>query len=155
MIPKNLIPEGMRYFIAGGWAVCPALATDRDLFVQTTGDLTDTRAMLLDHMRAQGFDLVEEGDENGIPTLDLIRTDYIMVEVMKVAKVSQKFAQDIHVLLTTGDVADVLNSFDLSVCQIAITETGKIVRGDYYTHPYKPIYVVNDTPDDSGSSSKV
>ena len=142
LIPKNLLPEGMHYFIAGGWAACPALATDRDLFVQTTGDLNDTRAMLLDHMRAQGFDVTEEDEHRDFETSD----GYSHIPIAKVGKVKQKFNKDIHVLVTSGDVENVLDTFDLSVSQVAITESGRIVKGTHYTDPTQPIYVVKDTP---------
>ena len=142
MIPKNLLPEGLHYFIAGGWAVCPALATDRDVFVQTTGDLHDTRAALLDHLRAEGFD-VEEEDE----TRDLVIADgYSTIPIAKVAKVKQKFCQDIHLLVTSGDVMDVLDTFDISTSMVAITDNGKIVRGSDYSAINKPVVKTKDTP---------
>jgi hypothetical protein len=141
MIPKNLLPEGTRYFIAGGWAVCPALATDRDVFVQTTGDLSATRATLLAHMQAEGFDLTKEGE-----TRYFAGWGYAFVPIAKVAKVKVKFAQSIHVLVTNADVAEVLETFDLSICQVAITHTGGIVKGSYWTAPNEPICVLKDTP---------
>lgn len=142
MIPRNLIPDGLHYFIAGGWAACPALATDRDVFVQTTGDINDCRAMLLDHMRAQGFDVIEQDESRQFTTLE----GHEDIPVAKVAKIKQKYAQDIHVLVTSGDVDAVVNTFDISASQIAITESGRIVRGDNYTTPMQPVYKVKDTP---------
>ena len=136
MIPRNLLPEGTHYFIAGGWAVCPALATDRDLFVQTTGDLDDTRAMLLDFMRARGFDVAEDVAEN----------NYTGVPLLRVAIVKDKYAQDIHILVTSADVDDVLNTFDISTTQVAITESGRVVKGaDYTSLTVRPIRL-KDTP---------
>lgn len=142
MIPSNLLPEGTQYFIAGGWAACPALAQDRDLFVQTTDNLTDTRQRLLNHMRAEGFDVQEEEE-----TRDFVMSDgYSVMPIAKVAKVKIRFAQDVHVLVTNGDPEEVLSTFDLTTSQVAITHRGTVVKGPDYapitTMPQK----VKDTP---------
>ena len=150
MLPKNLIPDGLHYFIAGGWAACPALATDRDVFVQTAGDLIDTRAMLLDHMRAQGFEVVEEDETRDAVTIN----GYDNIPIVKVAKVTQKRAQPIHVLVTSGDIEEVLNTFDINTSQVAITDTGRIVKGDNYSSPVQPVCKVRDTPSTDARFSK-
>ena len=130
MIPKNLLPEGSQYFIAGGWAACPALAQDRDVFVQTTGDLDNTRAMLLDHLRAHEFDFEEQSAQDD-------HADYAgILSIAKVAKVKIKLATDIHLLVTNGDPSDIIESFDISTCQVAITSSGRILRGSGFTAPH-------------------
>jgi hypothetical protein len=142
MIPNNLLPPGVEYFIAGGYAVCPALATDRDVFVQTTGNLEDIRAMLLDYMRANGFTVVEESK---VDVSDAY--DGGIVEISKVGKVLMGTkGLPIHVLVTQADVQDVLNTFDITTSQVAITRTGKVVKGNSWTSPARAPQITKSIP---------
>lgn len=139
-------------FIAGGFAVSPALAGDIDVFIQVTpsvheGNLPRVRQHVLAYLVDQyGLDMVKpEGDHSGVRNYERNDEYQTIFETMKVARVIFG-GLDYHVLLTTGSIEDVLDSFDLSIAQVAIDELGSIHKGHDWTEPWAPIVVVKDTP---------
>lgn len=155
MIPRNLLPDTSdtydRYLIAGGWAVCPALADDRDLFILAgpSADLQEIRQEVLDHLKAEGFEFTEEQE-----TREFIGYDGL-VGIGKVAKVQFENGQDIHVLVASTKIPqEVLNSFDLSICMVGITQDGTLVKSEYWTPPTELPTVMKDTPTTSVRCNK-
>lgn len=145
MVPKNLLPSDTRYVVAGGWAICPALATDMDLFVLAGqhADLQEVRQELLDHFKAEGFNYVEEQE-----TREFVGYDGL-IGIGKVAKVESAYmgGKMIHVLVASTTIAEeVLNSFDLSICMVGIMDDGKVITSAYWTPPTERPAVVKDTP---------
>lgn len=142
MIPKNLLPEGCYTFIAGGWAACPALADDMDVWVSLKQSaysirklgIEKARTAILAHLQQQIFSYwtVEEQDDSR-QTEAVVAGYEINVNIRKVAKVtSYEWHQPIHVIVTDASVYQVLEGFDISTHQIAITDNG-IVLGEEWT----------------------
>lgn len=146
MIPTSLLPEEYRYswVIAGGWAVCPALATDKDVWVMvdSDADLVEERDKLLAHLTAEGYDFVAEESD---PSTSATHSYYTVFHTLKVALVRD--ATPIHLLITTADdIEEVLNSFDLSISQVGISPQGYVVRGEHWTPPADYPIVLKNTP---------
>jgi hypothetical protein len=72
MIPSYLLPEGTPYFVAGGWAACPALATDMDVWVLSRDPAATTRTNVLDHFKPRLF--VDEYEEERSDEVAGVRT---------------------------------------------------------------------------------
>lgn len=148
MIPTSLLPEEYRYswVIAGGWAVCPALATDKDVWVMvdSDADLVEERDKLIQHLQNGGWDFVEEtSDPSGTSTHGY---DSVF-HTLKVALVDDNGRQPIHLLVTTAEVAqDILDSFDLSISQVGITAMGSLVKGEHWTPPADYPIVLKNSP---------
>lgn len=142
MIPSYLLPEGTPYFVAGGWAACPALATDMDIWVISRTP-APTRTELLDHFKMRLF--VDEYEEERSDEVEGDVDAYSNPLTLKVARVSigqKRF----HILVTSGDITDVLNGFDISTHQVAITDSGTVVRGYSWTPITEPPVKLKDTP---------
>lgn len=144
MIPHNLLPERLnQWIVAGGWAACPQLATDTDVFVLAGKhvDLLELRQELLDHLKDTGLEFSEESE-----TREFIGYDGL-VGIGKVARVWRDDGSVIHILVaSTSDPRDVLNSFDLSISMVGIMPDGRVITTNYTTSPVEPIIVVKDTP---------
>ena len=155
MIPKNLVPEGYTAFIAGGYAACPALAADMDVWVSVRpaqATLDEVREQLLAHLADWdfgNFSFTEEMETRqcegyqGMPG----------ALILKVAKV-QVGALTVHLLLTDGDVFSLLESFDISTHQIALTERGA-VKGSMWTPITEPPIKLRDTPTTDARMEKI
>lgn len=131
MIPRNLIPEDLeeQAFIAGGYAACPALAQDMDVWVFVDGgheNLDEARNRVLEHLQTF-FDITEEHGGT--------ISDYqgVEVNILKVAFV-RGFNLPIHVMVCDAPVGIVLKNFDISTHQVALTAHG-VVKGEGWTSP--------------------
>lgn len=119
----DFLPEELRKkaFIAGGWAACPALATDRDVWV-TIDNKFDSQA-LRNHLESRALFYTVDFEPHD--------RDY--------PNGSRKFAdltypwEKVQILLTRMEPEDVLSQFDISTHQIAITGDGRIIKGDKWT----------------------
>lgn len=135
-------------FIAGGYAVAPAQANDIDIWVKVSAgtNMPVVKQHIQQYLIDQyGLDLVtklEDGREFGTTSGDY----HEVFETLKVATVKLSNNLSYHVMMTTGDIFDVVNSFDLSICQVGIDELGLTHKGEDYTPPYGRILVVKDTP---------
>lgn len=134
---KDLVPEGWNYFIAGGYAACPSLASDIDVWAQPPSDDYSTRSFgferrtLIQHLRnifgVSRF--TEETSEN--PGEEYIFASHC-IRILKVGKLEGVATLPIHVMITDGDVTDVLRGFDVSTHAVALTDFG-VVKGDGWT----------------------
>jgi hypothetical protein len=144
MVPRNLLPAAYPYYlVAGGWAVCPALATDMDVFVLVgpNADLQTVRQEILDHLKTEAFDHTEQDETREFQGYEGL------VGIGKVATVDLFPSTVIHIMVAnTTRYEDVLGSFDLSTCMVGITESGQVVKGDYWTPPTMLPTVLKDTP---------
>lgn len=145
MFPPGLIPTEIEYraFIAGGWAACPALATDMDVWVMAdTTDVDAYRQMLLDHLRAErrySFLEQEPGEET-------IKYEGVTCTIRKVAIVYAG-GRPVHLMVTDGTLLAVLENFDISTHQIAITWNGEVVPGPDWTPITEPPRVLQNVND--------
>lgn len=151
MIPRDLLPDDMvdRAFIAGGWAACPALATDMDIWVRVTPsdggeevatgeDLDIVREQLLCHLRALPVFRVKA--EVNLEVGEGYNADGAIL-TKRVAAV-KRGRTVYHILVTNGTVDEVLLNFDVSAHQVAIEPTGLVVRGPNFTTVNEPPYAI-------------
>ena len=153
MIPANLLPEDYResYCVAGGWAACPAMAQDQDVWVY---------GVETDQLEAVGTQLLSwlQGENSKVPYYRRpfwveaqvearsteAREEYESktVEIRKVAKVEVKLSprarrKVIHLLVTDArNPAEILDGFDVSTHAVAIDYSGAIWQHDGYTSPH-------------------
>ena len=149
MIPPNLLPDGTEAFIAGGYAACPALAADIDVWVPVAiGDKDRVRERILAHLRQRQavLSFEEEDPDNSarqrfqqdrtLANSQLLSTFegyHLVIGLRRVAKVSIPGASlPYHLIVVEGSVDDVLSSFDITTHQVALTEKG-VVTGEQWT----------------------
>jgi len=145
MIPNTLLPEGTSYCIAGGWAACPALALDKDVWVFAEevegGDIGHRREELLKHLEAEGHDFVPEDETRNAAGYEGV------ISILRVAKVEVPGSVPIHLIVTNAlDPHDLISSFDVSAHQIALSSQGHVIKGGNFTPvTVKPVKL-KDTP---------
>lgn len=153
------LPERWRSesFIAGGYAADPKLACDVDVWVSVPveNNMDVVREEILQHLRERDYFRFEELSDVRVEN-ELVDA-YTNLQTRKVAIVrgsqTLSYTRPIHIIVTNGTVHDVLASFDLSVCQVAITfpnvagpTVAKIVHGRNWTPTDESIIVLKDTP---------
>lgn len=135
MIPENLLPKGVQWCIAGGYAACPALASDIDVWVLNvpTHDLQVRRAEILLHLAKQRFNVKTETGDNtpGDGYEDKA------IGILKVGRVTPPTGLAIQVMVTDADVARLLESFDVSTHAVAVGP-GFVTTHPQWTPPHVP-----------------
>lgn len=153
MIPRDLLPEGAFYFIAGGWAACPSLATDKDVWVTYPRgtNLVAARQHILDHLKETGYWYTEEQDGR----TETVNDGYagIEVNILKVAVVN--FVVPIHILVTDAMAHEVLQGFDVSTHQIVLLSDGGIQYGPDWTPITVPPIKLKNTPTTDARMRKI
>lgn len=163
MIPAGLLPPNTPWFIAGGYAACPALANDIDVWVcEPVADLEETRVRLLVHLEqfvaarnpGPGFAYLSPykrwrvAAEQGVSTAPLYDQDHI--DIRKVAVVlapDHAKVKPIHVIVTNApDAGSILSGFDISTHAVAIDHTGRVWRHNLWTAPHQPPAVIRTNP---------
>ena len=144
MIPAGLIPNIYRnsWCVAGGWAACPSLAGDKDVWIMDPNPLDGLLGMrkaMLDHLKDEGFTFTEEGQEqnqHGYPP---------SFGIIKIAAITEPDASHpIHLLGTLiSDPLSLIGTFDISTHQIAITHDGNVVKGSDWTPINQPPRVIS------------
>lgn len=158
MIPEGLLPSReQEAFIAGGWAACPSLASDMDVWVRVDPferSIDKVREHLVDYLKNLFlYEFEEQADERkSLTGVDEQGYD-IEVEMRKVGKVTY-FAQPIHIMLTYASVDKLLQCFDVSTHQIAITDQG-IVKGEKWTPITVPPVKLKHTPTTDARMEKI
>ncbi len=148
MIPKELLPADLMgsAFIAGGYAACPALARDLDVWVYTNSEvesMEDVRARILTHLESDVWPY-ETADED--TRLAGMRDDNYPIFVLKVATVrSVHLTHPIHILVVNQQPVDLLETFDISTHQVALV-FGRVVKGSGWTPVTVPPVKLRDTP---------
>lgn len=134
MIPAKLIPPGLRYCVAGGWAACPALASDVDVWVYGEGiDVEAVHAQLTEHLSREYYDDFE-------PLTALcseMRSYEGIVNTRKVGKVwdiNSGNTYEVMVCDASNPMA-LLDAFDISTHMVAINDTGEVIMHDLWTPP--------------------
>lgn len=147
---------GDNWFVAGGYAADPKLATDIDLWitVEDTEQAADEHARLQQWLADAGFQF-EPQDMQALPQLvDTNRKDNYgateFVVVYKVAVITSWrgvwFSKPVHLLLTTATVQEVLTSFDISTHAVALLPNGQFVYGEHWTPKTVDPVILRDTP---------
>ncbi len=153
LVPRNLLPQGTSWYVAGGYAAHKGLATDIDVWVVDT-DPIYRRDRLLRWLREQQFDIVE----HAIP--DEPQENYVQyISTFKVATVTGRsglqFSKPYHILTTTADAPELLNAFDISTHMIALRPDGTVVTGDYWTSLDMEPVVVMETDNTPARLTKI
>lgn len=139
---SGLVPDEYvaRTWIAGGFAACPELATDIDLWVLAGYErlLEQVRQELVDYLN-EGFAYEEEAG------IDIEDYEGIAITILKVAVIPYH-PLNVHLMVTDAPIIDaVLANFDISTHQVAISPDGQIVHGKHWTHLNVPPVVLIDT----------
>ena len=165
----DLLPEEMRSqaFIAGGYAACPALASDVDLWVYVPQDddatqdedatLDDARRQILTRLKAENAGwVVEPEDESQTTPVDRCGYDNLAVSVRRVGRVQYcREKLPIHIMVVDAPVCVVLQTFDISTHQIALTPDGDTVRGPEWTPLSESPVQLRDTPNTAARMEKI
>jgi hypothetical protein len=165
-ISTRLLPERWREdaFIAGGYAACPELATDIDVWVPVPEEnsLSDVRSELLAWLGLQRLEYraaVERTIDANVELGYSLRVGGIVyLDNRTVATVfgtmENRYPRPYHLIVTNGDVDDVLEGFDISTHQIAYTSKG-VVKGSGWTPLHEQPVVLKDTPHTQNRLAKI
>lgn len=142
MFPLNILPEAYRgqWCVAGGWAACPPLATDMDVWVYDlpTDRLDAIRTELLEHLSALRQD--QPRGPYFVPGEDVRAAQGYQhpCTVKKVAVVSQSYpAKPIHLMVTDASCpGEIIGGFDISTHAVAIGHNGMVHTHFDYTAPH-------------------
>jgi hypothetical protein len=158
MIPRSLLPEQYHEsaFIAGGFAACPALASDVDIWVSVeVGQCNAVRAGILQHLIDSNVSHQEEDgegsprrrfqDDRTLANSQLLSTFegyHTILRLRRVASVELPgHTLPYHLIVIEGSIDEVLASFDISTHQVALTTRG-VVRGEHWTPIHVPPVVI-------------
>lgn len=122
--------------IAGGFAACPDKAGDCDVWVLTGGDesLGSVRDGILQRLQALDIAFVEEST----PFSDVLESYATGVNIGTTK--CARLADGRQIIVTTADSAsELLDAFDVSAHQIALTSDGELVRGSGFTPIDQPV----------------
>lgn len=138
MLPSNLVPTGYSWCVAGGWAACPPLATDMDVWIFDIPDEFELESVAKDLQEYYKGQAEVDGEEFEAEDDANVRegsTEYGSWS-RKVGQYTTVSGRKIHFIVTTADTpSDIISSFDISTHQVAITSFGLVIKGDNYTPP--------------------
>lgn len=169
MLPVNLLPAPYDHtaFIAGGFAACPALAEDVDVWCPV--DImsaphddpfelvwTERDRVVAYLHREFGSCFIEHDGINAkrheVPTLPSIRHGklvttfegyHLPIAIRRAGMVTMEGCSlPYHIILVGGDVDEVLSSFDISTHAVALTRKG-VVCSEYWTSPLEEPKVIH------------
>lgn len=152
------ISQGQGWCIAGGYAACPGLATDCDVWVFLQGfgggDAEDFRVQILSNLKEWssfwGFAFTPEANDPDRPTEFYDLGNDILC--WKVAKLDDGR----HIILTDArDAAHLLENFDISTHQCALTSDGEFIKGSQWTPIDVPPVMLRDTPNTRDRMQKI
>lgn len=153
MVPIELLPEGEKWCVAGGYAACPALANDQDIWVMVNDEdsVTDARERLLDHLRTffgEDFDdrVEVQTEVRTGQTGDDSAPDGGAIPILRVAKFFYHGIERHLLVAHVGCVTTLLRTFDISTHQVGIDSDGMVFKGPDYTPPHVPPVKLKETP---------
>lgn len=115
--------------IAGGFAACPSLAGDCDVWVLDAND--DIREPILRQLQFVGVEFTPE--ENSPPDSPENIDQYDLGNGTLCWKVA-RLADGRQIILTSApDIMTQLGAFDVSTHQVALTSDGEVIRGPNWT----------------------
>ena len=132
MIPRALATalNGLNWCVAGGWAACPSLATDRDVWIFSidTIELEGCRQRLLDAVKStKGFTEQTE--------TEVINYEGVNFTIRKVGYFNySKELQPLHLMISDAPSPEaVMAGFDISTHAVAIMPEGQIIKHPDWT----------------------
>lgn len=151
---SGLVPPKFQrdWFIAGGYAASHDLATDLDLWIQVSDwtKLPQARTQLLMFFDVAGFTYAEQDGSAELDETEYDAEGEPYVFIAKVAEVTAwrgiPFDKPVHVLVTSNDVHEILNHFDISTHQVAMLPSGEFVYGEQWTPLDVPPVILKDAP---------
>lgn len=148
MLPKELLPSDLMNsaFIAGGYAACPALASDIDLWVMAPpNQLGATRKTIINWLETEMWPYEVQEDQR-LSVLGPAAAYGYDVIAGKVAIVkSPHMTHPIHIMVVDRSPAELLETFDISTHQVAIV-FGNVVKGSGWTPVTVPPVMLRNTP---------
>lgn len=136
MIPAGLIPESYKWCVAGGFAACPALARDIDVWVYGIApEQVETTQQQLQHQIATGP--CGHGFASSDERLSSSSYSQEFIQILKVGDVHWNGNRKHHVIVTDANSPEsILDGFDLSTHAVAIMPDGKVVTHPLWTAPH-------------------
>lgn len=133
LLPAGLLPDHLakRAFIAGGYAACPDLAADIDVWVDAGDRMTEVRQELLAHLADRRWAITPQ---DGTDSRRLDGEDYdgdLEVDIRKVCVIP--WNPPIHLMVTNRGLKAVLAAFDISTHQVGIDPWGVRQEGREFT----------------------
>lgn len=141
MFPKNWLPEEFRerWCIAGGWAACPALASDMDVWVYgiEKEQLGAVRQQLLDHLTTERLAKRLPYFEVGVETREVGGYDHPNL-VQKVADIFVPHpAKRLHLIVSDACApGEIIYGFDISTHAVALNHNGAVYQSPDFTPPH-------------------
>lgn len=135
MITLNCLPITFQHSwcIAGGFAACPALADDVDVWVWGRYDLAESRQTILDHLKARHLRHTVEAVSTELEASQ--RYGNLVIKIEKVAVVSGG-GKPIHIMVTDAPCPEALvSAFDISTHAVAFDNNFGIAAALEFTHP--------------------
>ena len=146
--PSNAdLALGRPWCIAGGWAACPQLANDQDVWIFVHSQ-SDDDEHVFDFLGAQRANMLTmfpaitpESSLMGAGAGDDTVYGDLGIGIIKVGRLGYR-----HVLLTDAqDIPMLLSSFDISTHQCAITSDMVFIAGPQWTSIYVYPHILRDT----------
>lgn len=148
----DLIGSGTQWCIAGGYAACPALATDMDVWIyQVKDDLETVRRQLIVNIERLTTTLNETRPiwpEKRFLWTSSAETQLapayqgINVQILKVGDFIEPHShrsKPIHLMVTDAtSPGEILEGFDISTHAVAIDQSGRIWKHSGWTAPHQP-----------------
>jgi hypothetical protein len=159
MFSLQYLPEKYhkRWCVAGGYAACPALAKDIDVWVYGlhNDDLEVARAAILAHLEQTVAGLNTKAPiwpekryqlENQVETRQFLAYEGLDCRIEKVGAVTppeRLHLLPVHIMVTSApDPGSLLTGFDVSTHAVAIDHSGRVFKHTNYTHPGEPPFAL-------------
>ncbi len=134
---EGLLPPKTKWCIAGGFAACPALASDIDLWVYgvRTHELQVRRAEILLHIAGSDFNVSTEGGDN-VKSEEYEEEDF-GISILKVGRIGIGRGNGntpVHIMVTDAKTPlELLHHFDISTHAVAIDRYGSVIKHPKWT----------------------
>lgn len=127
MITNSQIANGRFWCVAGGWAACPQLASDQDVWIFALPG--ENLEVVKSEILAAQMDI----EDDQVSTADAEAYENLGVDIIRVGKLDNR-----HIMVTDAqDIEMLLDCFDVSTHQCAVTSNLEFVKG----HGWTPITV--------------
>lgn len=140
MIPEGIVPEGMKWCIAGGFAAAPALANDIDVWIYDVeeiapGDIEFVRNELAKQLRVK-FGLYNFTPSDETRTSSNYSQENVTILKVGVLEDPMGLRKPIHIMVTNANSPmGILDGFDISTHAVAILPDGTVLQHPHYTPP--------------------
>lgn len=157
MIPKGLLPPDYMdcAFIAGGYAACPPLARDIDLWVMVnpSQSLAAVREEILAWLESELWPY-EVQDDRRLRPLGTTAEGYDIIATKVAVVKSLHMSHPIHIMLVDRSPRELLETFDISTHQVAIV-FGNVIKGSGWTPITEPPRQLKDSPTTAARMEKI